>query len=56
MREIMNYILNNMRGKTKENIEDYLINFYRDGSISDKELIKLTNWVDDIYEPVLSWR
>lgn len=56
MREIMNYIINNMRGKHKGDIEDYVHDCYDDGSITEMEFDDLCKWIDTVYEPVLSWR
>ena len=56
MREIMNYILYNMRGRTKEEIQDYIVDFYRNDLITSSEFNKLYDWLDAVYEPVLSWR
>lgn len=56
MREIMNYIINNMRGKNKGDIEDYVHDCYDDGSITEREFDDLCKWIDTVYEPVLSWR
>lgn len=56
MREIMNYILNNMRGESKEEILDYIIDFYSADRITSSEYDKLYDWLDIVYEPVLSWR
>lgn len=52
MREIMNYILNNMRGESKEEILDYIIDFYRADRITSSEYDKLYDWLDIVYEPV----
>lgn len=56
MREIMNYILDNMRGKEKYKIEDYVVGLYDDGTLTEEQFNDLYDWVEDIYKPILSWR
>lgn len=53
MDEIRQYILNNMRGRSKWDIEDYIISFYTDEQISEERVNNLLAWLNEIYDTSL---
>lgn len=53
MDAINSYIINNMRGRSKSDIEDYIISFYTDEQISEERVNNLLMWLDEIYDAVL---
>lgn len=55
MNSIQQYIMNNMKGKHKSEIEDYILSFYIDKLITEEELNYLFDWLDQVYDLVLSW-
>lgn len=54
MDEIRQYIINNMRGRSKCDIEDYIISFYTDKQVSEERVNNLLAWLDEIYDAVLA--
>ena len=53
-KKIKSYILCNMHGKSKFDVEDYILSFYKDEEITEDQLTELYAWLDRIYDDVIA--